>query len=248
MRRDRASNSSRYLAWRRAQAGQAAGLHVPAALRLLSRSPDRDCKPDSTPASNRGPRRARRKPRPPHPPAGKRLAFENIRNGRNELPPAGFHLERGIAIFGVFLIYGVILQIPGWVIGIAGGFASHHSDSGLNIPSPLVGLGYLWGFLASLFLSYLVPSLIVHTYHHGFAGGMNVSGVWRLAQNNVSNSVVAGALIWVASIIGELGLVVCFIGIIFTIPYQNVMQAGVAAWLERVNAAPAPAPGGAPAA
>jgi len=176
------------------------------------------------------------------------MAFENIRAGKNELPPAGFHLERGVAIFGVFLIYGVILQIPGWVIGLAGASASHHSDSGLNVPSPLVGLGYLWFFLASLFLSYLVPSLIVHTYHHGFAGGMNVVGVWRLTRNNVSNSVAAGALIWVASIIGGLGVIVCFIGIIFTIPYQNVIQAGVAAWLERVNAEPAPAPGGAPGA
>jgi hypothetical protein len=178
------------------------------------------------------------------------MAFENIRAGKTELAPAGFHLERGIAIFGVFLIYGVVLQIPGWVLGIAGGLASGHSNSAFNVPSPLVGLGYLWGFLASLFLSYLVPSLIVHTYHHGFAGGMNVAGVWRLTRNNVSNSVAAGALIWVASIVGGLGLVVCFIGIIFTIPYQNVIQAGVAAWLERANAAPVapPAPGAAPAA
>src|SRR5260370_5168787 len=176
------------------------------------------------------------------------MAYENIRAGKDELPPAGFHLARGIAIFGVFLVYGVILQIPGWVIGRAGASASPHRDSGLNVPAPLVGLGYLWFFLASLFLSYLVPSLIVHTYHHGFAGGMNVVGVWRLTRNNVSNSVAAGALIWVASIIGGLGVIVCFIGIIFTIPYQNFIQAGVAAWLERVNAEPAPAPGGAPAA
>jgi len=52
----------------------------------------------------------------------------------------------------------------------------------------------------------------------------------------------------VASIIGGLGLIVCFIGIIFTVSYENVIQAGVAAWLERANAAPAPAPGEAPAA
>src|SRR5260370_3081749 len=156
------------------------------------------------------------------------MAFDNIRNGRNELPPAGFHLERGSAIFGVFLIYGVILQIPGWVIGLAGGFASHHSDTGLNVPSPLVGLGYLWFFLASLFLSYLVPSLIVHTYHHGFAGGMNVAGGWRLTRDNVSHSGAAGALILVASIIGGLGLIVLFLGILFTVSYQNVIQSWVA--------------------
>jgi hypothetical protein len=176
------------------------------------------------------------------------MAFENVRQGKNELPPAGFHLARGIGIFGVFLIYGFILQIPGWVLGIAGGIASGHSRTPFNAGSPLEALGYLWAFLAGLFLSYLVPSLIVHTYHHGFAGGLDVAGVWRLTRINVSNSVVAGALIWVASIIGGLGLIVCCIGIIFTIPYQNVIQAGVAAWLERVNAAPAPAAPGAPAA
>src|SRR6267143_765265 len=142
---------------------------------------------------------------------------------------------------GKMLLQGLIA-----LIRIVGGIASGHSSSALNPGSPLVALGYLWGFLASLFLSYLVPSLIVHTYHHGFAGGMNVAGVWRLTRNNVSNSVAAGALIWVASIIGGLGLIVCFIGIIFTIPYQNVIQAGVAAWLERANAAPVAPPAPAP--
>src|SRR5690348_13822936 len=50
------------------------------------------------------------------------MAFENARSGRNELPPAGFHLERGIAIFVVFLVYGIVLNIPAlvlYVIGIA---------------------------------------------------------------------------------------------------------------------------------
>ena len=31
------------------------------------------------------------------------LAFENARSGRNELPPAGFHLSRGIGLFAVYL-------------------------------------------------------------------------------------------------------------------------------------------------
>src|SRR5260370_13071651 len=126
------------------------------------------------------------------------MAFENIRAGKNELAPAGFPLERGIAIFGVFVIYGVILQSPGWVLGSAGGIASGHSNSAFNPGSPLIALGYLWGFLASLFLSYLVPSLIVHTYHHGFSGGMNVAGVWRLSRQNVGNSTGRRPLYFVA--------------------------------------------------
>src|SRR5256886_15325816 len=66
------------------------------------------------------------------------LAFENARSGRNELPPAGFHLGRGIGIFGVYLIYGIVLSIPGFILN---GIGSHtvRTSSGLSYPtgSPL---------------------------------------------------------------------------------------------------------------
>lgn len=168
------------------------------------------------------------------------MAFENVRAGRTELPPAGFHLSRGIGIFGIFFIYGFVLNIPAWILFIAGGIASGASNAqGVNAGSPLSALGFLWAFLAGLFLNFLVPSLIVHTYHGGFAGGMDVQRVWRLATINVGNAVVAGLIIWVASVIGGLGLIACCIGIIFTVVYQNAIQAGVAAWFERVQSAPA---------
>lgn len=171
------------------------------------------------------------------------IAFENARAGRNELPPAGFHLARGIGIFGVFLIYGIALNIPAWVLYTAGGIASGLSDGrGFNAGSPLSALGFLWMFLAGLFLDFLVPSLIVNTYRGGFGGGMDVQRVWQLATINWSNGVVAGLITWVASVVGGIGFVCC-IGFLFTIPYQNTIQAGVAAWLERVQyPAPPPAP------
>ncbi len=177
------------------------------------------------------------------------MAFENARVGRNELPPAGFHLARGIGIFGIFFIYGFVLNIPAWVLYIAGGIATGASHSqGLNPGSPLTGLGYLWSFLAGLFLNFLVPSLIVNTYHGGFTGGMDIQRVWRLAMANLNNSVVAGLIIFVASVIGGIGFFLCIVGF-FTVVYQNTIQAGVAAWYERVQAAPAaPAAPGAPAA
>lgn len=170
------------------------------------------------------------------------LAFENVRAGRLELPVAGFHLRRGIGIFGVFLIYGFLLNLPASVLYAAGGIASA-ANSHVNAGAPLSALGFLWTFLAGLFLDFLVPSLIVSTYHGGFAGGMDVQRVWRLTTINVGNSVVAGLIVWVASVIGPLGFVLCCVGIFLTTVYQNAIQAGVAAWFERAQSAPAaPAP------
>lgn len=168
------------------------------------------------------------------------MAFDNAKAGRNELPPAGFHLERGIGIFLIFLIYGIVLGIPGGVLLSAGFVAAGHSESAMNAGSPLIALGYLLSFAGGLLVRFLIPSLIVNTAAGGFAGGMDVQRVWKLATFNVSYSVIAGLIIFVAGIIGGLGFACC-IGFIFTIPYENTINAGAAAWFETAQAAPAPA-------
>lgn len=176
------------------------------------------------------------------------MAFDNARSGRNELPPAGFHLERGIAIFVVFLVYGIVLNIPAFVLYAIGGgtaAAGNGSNAAAVAGSSLFSLAGLLSFAGSLFFRFLIPSLIVNTYHGGFAGGFDLDKVWKLATLNVSNSVIAGLIIFVASLIGGVGFLCC-IGFIFTIPYENTINAGAAAWFERQQTAPA-APPAAPA-
>ena len=167
------------------------------------------------------------------------MTFDNLRAGRQELAPAGFHLSRGIGLFGVWLIYAIVLSIPGDVLnGIGSGMNANHSFSG----GPFAGLGALLGFAAQLLLYFLLPSIIVMTYHRGFSGGMDVQGVWRLATSNVNNSVMAGLMMFVAGIIAALGIVACCIGVLFTGAYAAAVMTGVASWFERVQAAPAGAP------
>ena len=45
------------------------------------------------------------------------MTFDNLRAGRQELAPAGFHLSRGIGLFGAWFIYAFVLSLPGAVLG-----------------------------------------------------------------------------------------------------------------------------------
>lgn len=164
------------------------------------------------------------------------MAFDNVRSGRNELPPAGFHLARGIGIFGVAVIYYIVLSIPGDVLDAIGSAAGSHNAF---LGSPFSGLGSLLNFAAHLFFDFLAPSLIVMTYHYGFAGGLNIEKVWSLATRNLNNSIVAGLLVFVSGVIALAGLIGCCIGIFLTIVYAAALDAGIAAWFERAQAQPA---------
>ena len=171
------------------------------------------------------------------------LTYENLRAGRQELAPAGFHLAKGIGLFGVFLIYGILLDIPAWILdGIGSAASRQHAYAG----APFTALGSFWSFAVQLFLYFLTPSLIVLTNRHGFSGGLDIQRVWAMATGQVNNSIVGGLVIFVGFIIGFLGIILCCIGIFFTLIYATAIQAGVAAWFDRMQAAPA-APG-APAA
>lgn len=167
------------------------------------------------------------------------MTFDNLRAGRQELAPAGFHLSRGIGLFGAWLIYAVVLAIPGAILnGIGSGMDSHGGYYG----GPFVGLGSLLNFAAQLFLYFLLPSIIVMTYHHGFSGGLDVAGVWRLATSNMNNSIIAGLMMFLAGIVAALGIIACCIGVFFTGAYAAAVMTGVASWFERAQAVPTGAP------
>jgi len=167
------------------------------------------------------------------------MTFDNLRAGRQELAPAGFHLSRGIGLFGAWLIYAVVLAIPGAILnGIGRGMDSHGGYYG----GPFMGFGSLLNFAAQLFLYFLLPSIIVMTYHHGFSGGLDVAGVWRLATSNMNNSIIAGLMMFLAGIVAALGIIACCIGVFFTGAYAAAVMTGVASWFERAQAVPTGAP------
>lgn len=161
--------------------------------------------------------------------------IDNFRAGRRELAPAGFHLARGLPVSFTFLIYGVLLNIPG---GILDSFAGPLNSGVLN------ALGGLAHLLGTLFLAFLSPVLILFVHRGGFAAGFDLGGIWRTATGaNTGNTFVAAAVIFAAGIIGGLGWILCLVGLLFTLPYQQAITSGAVTWYERVvGAGPAPAP------
>jgi hypothetical protein len=172
------------------------------------------------------------------------MTFDNLRAGRQELAPAGFHLSRGIGLFGAWFIYSLVLSIPGLVLSWGSTMSTFSNLSNSTYTShpytfsTVNASGSFLSLVGDLFLDFLLPSLIVMTYHYGFSGGMDVPRVWRLATSNVTNSVIGGLLFFVAGIIGGLGLIACCIGVFFTAAYSGSVMVGVASWFERAQAVP----------
>ena len=167
------------------------------------------------------------------------MLIDNYRAGRKELPPAGFHLERGIWLFLVYLLYSIVFSIPG---GAVAGAGYNNDNAGLS------ALGNLIGFVLSLFLAFLAPAVILFTYRRGFAGGFDLAGIWETVMANTQTTVLGGIMIFVANLIGGLGIFLCCVGLIVTIPYGLAITAGVVTWYERAITNPsAAAPPAAPA-
>lgn len=162
------------------------------------------------------------------------MTLDNYRSGRRELAPAGFHLERGIAIWVVFLVYVVVLGIPGGVINGAG----LASDNGAGLHA-LAGLLY---FAAYVLFVFLAPAILLNTYRAGFSGGFDVAGIWQLAISETNATLLAAVMLLVANVVAVLGFAVCCVGIVFTVPYSASIIAGVLTWYERELAGPAPTP------
>jgi hypothetical protein len=181
--------------------------------------------------------------------------LDNYRRGVVDLPPAGFqYIGRGVNLFLVLLVYGIILVL---IIGVplvflfagsmlavnSGGTASSYS-------SAMAGSGFSVYIgtiqLVALVLYLFYPAVIVATERGGIAAGLNPAQVVKVASVKWSNTLVAGLLIYVGFFLAQLGIIACCIGIIFTLPYGYAVLAGVVRYyeasLEGPTAVPPPQP------
>ena len=156
-------------------------------------------------------------------------ALDNLRGGRAELPPPGFHyIGRGVNLFVVTLIYGVLIGLTfGILFGVGLGISVGTDGRASAIGVPLILLAYTLALLGALAWYLFLPAVIVATERAGISGGLNVPSLAAMIGADVNAALQHGLFALIAYLIGGLGVILCFVGLIFTTPYGYAVLAGV---------------------
>jgi hypothetical protein len=179
-------------------------------------------------------------------------ALDNLRHGLQVLPPAAFrYATRGINLFAASLIWGLAALVllygsMGVAIFALLSVTPSSRDSGSSAVFPLLFLPLMFGISAAfgliiIALYVFIPPLILFTDRKGLAGAFNVAGFVHAIRISPKESLAAAGLALVSYFISGLGSYLCYVGILFTIPYSLAILAGVLRWYE-VNAKPGALP------
>src|SRR2546423_11173886 len=169
--------------------------------------------------------------------------LDNLRAGHQVLPHAGFrYATRGLRLFLAAVIYAVVtlaVFYGGSFLVIFGlfGVTPHAAQITSQGAPPFLFFMAMFGamsvFLALTLLLYLaVPLVILFTDRLGLSGAFDWPGFIRAIRLSPRETLAAGALALVAYLISGLGSYLCYVGLLFTIPYSLAIMAWVLRWYE----------------
>jgi hypothetical protein len=160
--------------------------------------------------------------------------LDRLRTGEQRLPPANFdYLGRGFQLFLVYLVYYLALAVLALLFYTPSililSFQGNHNANvflvGVGIALLLVTLSVVT--LGALVLTFAMPAVVLAVDRGGIAAGLNVGWVVRRMRASLINTLIAGLMLIAAGLIGQLGSVACFIGVVFTSAYALAMQAWI---------------------
>ena len=172
-------------------------------------------------------------------------SLERLRDGDERLPPGNFdYLGKGFQLFVVLLVYYLVVVLLGAVLYVPALLILSLQGRGQpNALLVLVGLTLLFltvsvvtiGFLALLFA---MPALVLAVDKGGIAAGLRFGEVLRRIRVSLINTLIAGLMLIAAGLVGQLGAIVCIVGVFFTSAYALAMQAWIIRSYELGSEAP----------
>jgi len=146
-----------------------------------------------------------------------------IRNTRDGHPTPlpewdqfGAYFMDGLWIFLIILVYLIPVILLACVQGVGTAALANNQDA-QNVVGILSGCFSCLIGLWSLVVAILIPAVMIRYAEVGeFMAGFRFGEVFSVIRANIGSYIVVLLLMWVASFIGQLGVILCVIGVIFT--------------------------------
>ncbi|HWW61746.1 MAG TPA: DUF4013 domain-containing protein, partial [Thermoanaerobaculia bacterium] len=138
----------------------------------------------------------------------------------------GFFSE-GLRLFGVALVWALPV-IALWIFSAisAGMMSLVDSDAARTAGGAAFGLVYCIQIPLGLVLRFVVPVAMLRSIaEDSFSAGLQFGRVFAMIKANFVNFLLAFLIAFIASIAGAVGLLACFIGIIFTAFWSSLVTA-----------------------
>lgn len=161
-------------------------------------------------------------------------AVDRLRAGEERLPPANLdYIGRGFQLFVVYLVYYLALAVIALALYLPAILVLSAEGHGqANEAFVVVGLVLLAGALAvvtlgGLALTFAMPAIVLAVDRGGISAGLHLAAIVERARGSLTNTLIAGLMLIAAGLLGQLGSVACFIGVVFTSAYALAVQAWV---------------------
>jgi len=160
--------------------------------------------------------------------------IDRLRAGDERLPPANLdYIGRGFNLFVVDLVYYLALAVVALVFYIpAIAVLSAEGQGQPNAALVVLGLLLLAGAvgvvtLGGLALAFAMPAIVLAVDRGGISAGLQPRAIIARAQRSPLNTLIAGLMLIAAGLLGQLGSVVCLVGVVFTSAYALTVQAWI---------------------
>ena len=161
-------------------------------------------------------------------------ALDRLRAGEERLPPANFdYLGRGVQLFLTLLVYYIVLALVGLllyapailILSFEG--RGHPNPALVLLAVALLLLTISVVTLGSLLLTFAMPAIVLAVDRGGIAAGLHLGQIVARMRVSLINTLIGGLMLIAAGLVGQLGGVLCVIGVVFTIAYALAMQAWI---------------------
>jgi hypothetical protein len=144
----------------------------------------------------------------------------------------------GLLVAIIELVYALPIIVASVCLGAPLGIMAENSEAASSIVGSLLGcINLLWAIV----MGFLLPPAIAFFAKEGdLAAAFRFGEIVALVRDHFTTYLVTAVMVWVASLIGGLGVLVCGIGWLFTGPYSTLVTSHLygQAFLEASGQAP----------